>query len=50
MDKLLTPDDVAAISPAGEAYDGSPGVGIPVGSAQAGEGRDDVYAAGIRHL
>ena len=34
----------------GQSHDGSPGVLIPMGRAQTGEGRDDVAAVGIGHL
>ena len=34
----------------GQSYDGSPGVLIPMGRAQTGEGRDDIAAVGVGHL
>ena len=41
------PDDVVPSASAGQPQDGPPGVHVPVGSAQAGEGGDDVHAAAI---
>ena len=35
-----------ALVPAGQAHDGAAGIGIPVGSAQAGKGRDHIDVVG----
>lgn len=43
-------DDVIFVDAPGQSHDDSPGVLIPMGCAQTGEGRDDVAAVGIGHL
>lgn len=43
-------DDVVLVAAPGEAHDGAAGVLVPVGRAEAGEGRHDVTAVGVLHL
>ena len=43
-------DDVVAVGAAGQAKDGAAGIRIPVGRAQAGEGRHHVDAVAVFHF
>lgn len=43
-------DDVVLVAAPGEAHDGAAGVLVPVGRAEAGEGRHDVTAVGVLDL
>ena len=43
-------DDVVLVAAPGEAHDGAAGVLVPVGRAEAGEGRHDIAAVGVLHL
>ena len=44
------PDDVVLVAAPGKAHDGAPGVLVPVGRTEAGEGRHDVTAVGVPDL
>ena len=44
------PDDVVLVHATGQAHDGPPGVLVPVGGPQAGEGGDHVAPGGVGHL
>ena len=47
---LRRPDDVVLGGAAGDAYNGTAGVHIPIGRTETGEGGHDVDAAVVRHL
>ena len=44
------PDDVVPAGAPGQSHQSAPGVHIPVGGPKAGEGGDQIDAAGVRHL